>query len=116
MVISRSGGNLALVSHDFLNFFKRVYVDDVSACARALRKRSSIIIDDVTADQQFTPCRDILAQAGVRAVQSTPMVSSSGALIGILSTHFPTPHRPTDIEMRNLRHAAHLAADAFICD
>jgi GAF domain-containing protein len=101
-------------THDFLNFFKCVSIEDVSACARALRRRSSIVIEDITADQQFAPCREILTEAGVRAVQSTPLVSSSGALIGILSTHFPALHRPTDIEMRNLQHAAHLAANAFI--
>jgi GAF domain-containing protein len=101
-------------SRDFLDFFKQVHIEDASACARALRNRSSIIIEDITADQQFAPCRDILAKAGVRAVQSTPMTSSSGALIGILSTHFPKLHLPTGIEMRNLRHAAHLAADAII--
>jgi hypothetical protein len=49
---------------EFLNFFKRVDVADVSACARALRKRSSIVIEDVTTDQQFAPCRGILTRAG----------------------------------------------------
>ena len=99
---------------EFLNFFKRVYVADVSACARALRKRSSIVIEDVTTDQQFVPCCEILTRAGVRAVQSTPMISRSGALMGILSTHFPVLHRPGEIEMRNLRHAAQVAANALV--
>jgi GAF domain-containing protein len=101
-------------SQDFLDFFKQVHIEDASACARALRNRNSIIIEDVTADQQFAPCREVLVRASIRAVQSTPMISSSGALIGILSTHFPKLHRPTDIEMRTLQHAAHLAADALI--
>src|SRR5262249_5098609 len=99
---------------EFLNFFKQVYFADVSACARAFRKRSSIVIEDVTTDQQFAPCCEILTRAGVRAVQSTPMISSGGALVGILSTHFPILHRPREIEMRNLRHAAQVAADALI--
>jgi GAF domain-containing protein len=99
---------------EFLNFFRQVYLADVSACARALRKRSSIVIEDVTTDQQFAPCCDILTQAGVRAVQSTPMLSSGGALMGILSTHFPILHRPGEIEMRNVRHAAQVAADVLL--
>ena len=99
---------------EFLNFFKRVYFGDVSACARALRKRSSIVIEDVTTDQQFAPCCDILTRAGVRAVQSTPMISTSGALMGILSTHFPISHRLGEIEMRKLGHAAQVAADALV--
>src|SRR5262245_25288361 len=99
---------------EFLNFFKRVYVAGVSACAGALRKGSSIVIEDVITDQQFAPCYEILTRAGVRAVQSTPMISSGGALMGILSTHFPILHRPGEIEMRNLRHAAQVAADALV--
>jgi GAF domain-containing protein len=101
-------------SDEFLNFFKRVDVADVSACARALRRRNSIVIEDVTTDQQFAPYCEILHRAGVRAVQSTPMLTSGGALMGILSTHFPIPHRLTHIEMRNLLHAAHIAADALV--
>jgi len=99
---------------EFLNFFQRVYVKDPSACARALRKRSSIVIEDVTTDQQFAPCCGIITRAGVRAVQSTPMITSGGALMGILSTHFPILHRPGETEMRNLRYAARVAADALV--
>ena len=32
---------------------------------------------------------------GIRAVQSTPLLSRSGALIGVLSTHWRTPHELT---------------------
>jgi GAF domain-containing protein len=102
-------------SDEFLNFFQRVSFADSSACARALRNRNSIVIEDVNADRQFAPCWGILDRAGVRAVQSTPMVSSNGALVGILSTHFPERHQLTDIEMRKIRRAsAHVAADALI--
>jgi GAF domain-containing protein len=75
---------------------------------------TSIVIDDIMADEGFSPCRQVVSHAGVRAVQSTPILSSSGALLGIISTHFAAPHRPTKIELRELQHAAHLAADALI--
>jgi GAF domain-containing protein len=75
---------------------------------------SSIIVDDVTTDQRFAPCLVILTSAGVRAVQSMPLLSSSGALVGIVSTHFDVVHRSTGIEVRNLLHAAQMAADALI--
>src|SRR5262245_9865753 len=81
---------------EFLNFFARVSLSDASACARALRNRRSIIIEDVTVDQHFAACREIMSRAGIRAVQSTPLLSSSGALVGIISIHFPGRHRPDD--------------------
>jgi len=99
---------------EFLNFFECVKLSDCSACARALRNREPIIIEDVMLDPQFARYREILQRAGVRAVQSTPMLSTSGALVGILSTHFSTPHRPTDSQLRAVRDAAHWAANAII--
>jgi GAF domain-containing protein len=73
---------------EFLNFFERVKVEEGSACARASRNRDVIIIDDIMVDRQFSPYTEIARRAGVRAVQSVPLVSSSGALVGVLSTHF----------------------------
>jgi GAF domain-containing protein len=99
---------------EFLNFFERVRFADSSACARALRDRRPIVVEDVTKDRQFAPYSEILHRANVRAVQSTPMISSSGAFVGVLSTHFPQVHRPTDTEMRSMGQAAQLAANALI--
>src|SRR5262245_46448997 len=81
-------------------FFERVRIEDGSACARALRNREAIIIEDIMADEEFSPCRQVVSDAGIRAVQSTPIISSSGALLGIISTHFAARHRPTKIELR----------------
>ncbi|HKS60552.1 MAG TPA: GAF domain-containing protein [Xanthobacteraceae bacterium] len=101
--------------HDeFLSFFNRVKYRDGSACARALLHRDPIVVEDVVLDREFVPCLKVVQRAGVRAVQSTPLVSSSGALVGIVSTHFPTPYRPTDIQMQRTREAAQLAANAIV--
>jgi GAF domain-containing protein len=99
---------------EFLNFFERVRFMGTSACARALLSRDSVVIEDIVVDQQFAPCLEIVRRAGIRAVQSTPLISSSGALVGMVSTLFPTPHRPTDIQMRAIKEAALLAANAII--
>jgi hypothetical protein len=99
---------------EFLRFFERVRIEDGSACARALRSRAAIVIEDIMADEEFTPSGKVLSRAGVRAVQSTPLISSSGALLGIVSTHFAAPHRPTRIELRELQHTAQIAANALI--
>jgi GAF domain-containing protein len=98
----------------FLKFFERVRIEDGSACARALRNREAIVIEDIMTDEEFSACRKIVSHAGVRAVQPTPILSSSGALLGVMSTHFIANHRPTRIELRELQYAAQLAADALI--
>jgi GAF domain-containing protein len=99
---------------EFLNFFERVEVGQGSACARALRHHDVIIIDDIMVDRQFLPYREIVLRAGVRAVQSIPLVSSSGALVGILSNHFTRVQRPTGLQIRGIRKLATSAANAII--
>lgn len=99
---------------EFLTFFKKVTIAGGSACARALRGRQPIIVEDVMSDVAFAPCRTIACSAGFRAVQSTPMVSSSGAFVGMLSTHFPSPHKPSDVTMAALKASAGATANAII--
>ena len=99
---------------EFLTFFRRVRAADGSACGRALRAGEPIVIEDVTADAEFAFCRNVMLRAGVRAVQSTPLISSSGALVGVLSTHFPVPHRPAVDQMGAVAALARLAATAII--
>ena len=84
---------------DFLDYF-RVVTEDSSTCGRALQQERRVIIEDVERDPVFAPHRQIAAAAGFRAVQSTPLVSRSGALLGMLSTHFRDPHRPSERELR----------------
>jgi GAF domain-containing protein len=101
--------------HDeFLNFFKWVRPDDGTACARAVQDHEAIIIEDVTADRRFSPYLEIALRAGFRAVQSTPLVSTSGALVGIVSTHFRRQHRPDASQVRALQETGQIAADRII--
>jgi hypothetical protein len=50
------------------------------------------------------------ASSGFRAVQSTPLADSQGTPLGVLSTYFSRPHRPTDDELLRLADFARLAS------
>lgn len=97
---------------DFLDYFRAVRVHEGSACARGMQTGERIIIEDVNLDPSYEPHRDIAASAGYRAVQSTPLKSHDGKILGMLSTHFRTPHRVSDRDQRLLdlyaRHAGDL--------
>jgi PAS domain S-box-containing protein len=84
---------------DFLNHFSAVN-ESGAACGRALKRAERAIIEDVLTDPDFAPHRAIAASAGFRAVQSTPLFSRSGEPLGIVSTHFRQPHRPSERELR----------------
>jgi hypothetical protein len=70
-------------------------------------------VADVRADPRFTPHREIAAAAGFRAVQSTPLVDYASHLIGMVSTHFQRPHRPSDRDLRIMELYADFAGEAL---
>jgi PAS domain S-box-containing protein len=95
---------LEIIAHrgfqqDFLNYFGRVH-EGSAAGGRALQRWERVIIEDVQTDPDYEPHRQIAAAAGFRAVQSIPLFSRSGELLGMISTHFREPHRPSEIELR----------------
>ena len=73
-----------------------------------------VIIEDVLSDRGFAPYRDIARAADFRSVQSTPLVSSNGALVGILSRHFSSTHCPPREQRQALKILSRLSADAII--
>jgi GAF domain-containing protein len=97
----------------FLNHFRRVAADADCACGRAMREGRAIVITDVETDPGFAPFRAAAAAAGYRAVQSTPLVTTSGLFIGMLSTHFAAPHTPAADDMALLDRYAGLVADTI---
>ena len=82
-------------------------------CEQAAASRQRVVVSDLDAEQawQGTPELRVLLADGIRAFQSTPLVSRDGRLLGILNTHYSRPHRPSDREMRNLDLLARMAAD-----
>jgi PAS domain S-box-containing protein len=95
---------------EFLAHFSGV-ADARAACGRALATRKRVIIEDVLKDRQFKPHRKIAARAGFRAVQSTPLFSRNGDPLGMISTHFRQPHRPSKPALRLVDHYARRAAE-----
>lgn len=98
---------LEIVAHqgfnsEFLDYFREVPIGESSVCSRVLQSGQRVIIEDVETDPEYAPHRQIAAAAGYRAVQSTPLTGSQGQLLGVLSTHFRQPHRPSDRELRIL--------------
>lgn len=77
-----------------------------------MARRERVIVEDVLADPLFAPHRAIAAATGFRTVQSTPLVSRRGELLGVISTHFRQPCRFSGTVLRftdlYARHAADL--------
>ena len=80
---------------EFLDYFAVVRGSD-SACAVAMQQSCRVIVPDVRNGVCFdVQSREIVLRAGVRSVQSTPVISPSGQLLGMLSTHRRLPGKPS---------------------
>ena len=84
--------------------------EEGTAWARALATRTLVQIPDVNAEAPG-PDRAGAARAGYRAVQSAPLITRNGDLVGVLSVHFREPHpfSPRDGQLADL--VARQAAD-----
>jgi PAS domain S-box-containing protein len=117
-LLDSGSGTLRFAEHcgfgePFLRFFTVVDAGEAAACATALRAKERVVVEDVTRSPVFAgqPSLRVLLDADVRAVQSTPLISSSGQVFGMISTHFRAPHRPSERDLRLLDLVARQAAD-----
>jgi hypothetical protein len=115
-LVDRQADALTIVAQrgfglDFLEYFRTVGSQDESACGRAMRAREPVLIADVTVDPCFAVHRSIARSAGFRAVQSTPLMSRGGTLLGVLSMHFRRPHQMSPGEWQRLEQHARRTAD-----
>ena len=94
-------------------FWQRVDAGSGSTCGQAMSRGQRIIVPDVERDEQLAGTEDLryMRLCGIRAVQSTPLVSRSGACVGMLSTHWRRAYQPPDGALRLLDVvASHVAA------
>ncbi|MFD5795951.1 GAF domain-containing protein [Streptomyces diastatochromogenes] len=110
-------GSLVLVTQsgfgpEFLDHFAVVH-DDLSVCGRAARQGTQTVAADVRDDPDFALHQKIFRFAGVRSVQSTPLVDHTGRLIGMISTHTSQPGLPSAQDLRIMELFGQLAGEAI---
>ena len=98
---------------DSAAFWQRVAVGAGSTCSQALRDDERVVVADIVACEFLAGTQDQqeYRRSGIRAVQSTPLRSRSGRPLGMLSTHWRTPHAPTDEDFTFFDVLARQAAD-----
>jgi PAS domain S-box-containing protein len=111
------GDTLRIVAHYgqedfFLDYFASAE-KQASTCGEATKQGGRVVVEDIETSSLFagTPALDILRRAGVRSVQSTPLLNRKGRLLGILSTHWGSPHVPSEQELWRIDLLARQTAD-----
>jgi signal transduction histidine kinase/CheY-like chemotaxis protein len=97
----------------FLEYFAEADAHEASACGVAMASGRRIVVEDVASSEIFAgqPSREVLLDASVRAVYSTPLLSSTDKPMGMISVHFAAPHKPGENELRYMDLLARQAGD-----
>jgi PAS domain S-box-containing protein len=96
-------------------FWQWVRPSSGASCGAALASGRRVVVPDIESCGFIlgTPDFDAFRKSGIRAMQSTPLVSRSGRLLGMISTHWREPHEPRDRELRLFDVLARQAADVI---
>jgi GAF domain-containing protein len=102
-------------STDALEFFATVRRSTNSTCAIALTRRMRVFVGDISNSYLFVGTKELemLHAVGIAAAQSTPLISSTGWLCGVITTHFRTPQVESVIDKKSLDRFALELADSL---
>ena len=121
-LLNRSRGALEIVAQSgftrtFLDYFSSVHEGE-SACGNALKNHERVIIEDVTESAVFerTTALEVLLDANVRAVQSTPLIDRAGRILGVLSTHWSSPRHLSNQDFRPVELLAGTVVNSLACN
>jgi len=91
---------------------QRIPRNSGTSCAEAFRNGERVIVPDLE-QCSFVKKEELASyrRAGIRSVQSTPLVSRAGDLVGMISNHWRTVHKPSKRELRLLDVLGRQAAD-----
>ena len=100
-------------SEEAEKYWEWVYKHTGSSCGAALRAKQRAVIQNFETCEfmQDAPTLPVFLQAGIYAAQSTPLYSRGGKLLGMISTHWNYPHKPSERHLHLLDILARQAAD-----
>ena len=96
---------------EYLERYSSVGANSGEVCAKAAQQGKRVIVEDVQSEPQFAHYRAIATTAGFRGIQSTPIMSRRGELLGVLSTYFRDPQHPSERALRMIDLYARQAAE-----
>lgn len=96
----------------FVELFNNIDQSDETPCGQVLRQLSRVVVEDINSNPIYgAPSLRILGEVGIRTLECTPLLSRSGLLVGVLTTHWCRIHKPDDRLSRITDLLARQAAD-----
>src|SRR5215467_4276044 len=102
-----TGGELRLLAFrgfdpSAARLWEWVRADSNCTCGIALRDTRRVVAPDIATCDLITDLKQRQAyfQTGIRACQTTPLITRSGDVVGMMSTHWRTPHQCSEDDLR----------------
>jgi len=86
---------------------------EVGSCGAAAYLRKPVYVADVLTHPHFANFRDLLVQAGLRAVWSSPIISNDGKVLGTFGMYNREVRHPSPAEMQLIDYASRIAGIAI---
>ncbi len=86
---------------------------DAASSGTAFATKKRVVIEDIETDPRMENYREVARDLGFRAVHSTPILTRSGDILGVLSVYFKECQKPSQREMQLADLCARHAADAI---
>lgn len=114
-LIDEPSGQISIMSNygfdqSFVDIFNKIH-DGQKLNGFMMRERISIEDIETSPEFMLNPNVQYILSLGIRSLQFTPLISRSGQLLGLLSTHYKAPHRLEEREIILLDMLARLIAD-----
>jgi GAF domain-containing protein len=117
-----SGGELRLLAFrgfdaEAAKFWEWVRADSKSTCGVALQDKKRVVASDIARCDFMLGSDDqqVYLETGIRACQTTPLIGCDGNVIGMISTHWRTPHKSSEEDLRLFDTLARQAAEFIEC-
>jgi PAS domain S-box-containing protein len=83
------------------------------SCGTAAYRRAPVIVEDIATDELWADYRELALSHGLRACWSTPILDTSGKVLGTFALYFRTPCKPTQSHRQLVDIATQTAAVAI---
>jgi PAS domain S-box-containing protein len=85
----------------------------IGSCGAAAALGTRVVVEDVLTHPNWTPFRELVSRAEIRACWSEPVFSSGGQVLGTFAMYYGEPRKPLASELEFIVTTAHLAGIAI---
>jgi GAF domain len=116
-ILHKDSGTLRLAAQQgfsprFMELFSVVH-EDFASCGTTLKRRECVFVNDVTTDPIYKEksLLELMRREGVHSIQSVPLFTSLGCLVGVIAVHYRASGMPSISAYRLRSHHVQDVAD-----